>query len=221
MVNPVFFLKLRQILVLSGFVSQGKRMKKNQLGLESVSKKGWNWRMAAPWDPTSVFEFCYLEEEMKRSLPIVLEAEFRERLQRYFAHLIHLVDFCGLQNTWARLAHEWNQEGIPINRAWMGAALGGELAMAGIHEVAVELFSMKAGETLRLTPLHLWVIAESCRWMRLDLIPQCEASGGLSFSTPQELEKDLQIIAERFSEIDQVLEGEFDPYARIRLVKNN
>ncbi len=195
-------------------------MKKNQFGSESVSKKDWNWRIAAPWDPPSIYEFYYLEEEMKRAVPIVLESEFRERLQRYFAHLIHLVNFCGFQNTWARLAQEWSQEGIPINRAWMGAALGGELAMAGIQEVAADLFSMKAGETLCLTPLHLWVIAESCRWMRFDLIPQCEASGGLCFSTAQELEEDLQIIAERFSEIDQVLEGEFDPYARIRLIKS-
>lgn len=174
--------------------------------------------MAAPWDPKLLFEFNYLEKEMKRSVPMILEEELKAALHRYFAHLIHLVDFCGCQNTWARLAESWNQEGVPMNRAWMGAAIGGELAMAAIHELAVRVFSIRAGETLQVTPLHFWVIAESCRWMRLDLIPQCEQSGGLPFGNREEIEKDLQRIESHFCEVDEILEGEFNPYARIRVV---
>ncbi len=175
-----------------------------------------SWRIAAPWNPHLLFEFRYLEKEMKEPVPMAFEEELRKALHRYLAHLIHLVDYCGLQNTWARLAQEWNQEGVPLNRAWMGAALGGELVMAGIHQGAVHIFNSKEGESCGLSPLHFWAIAESCRWMQLDLIPQCEESGGVPFGNREEIEKDLEFVGKRLSEIDEILQGEFDPYARIR-----
>ncbi len=175
--------------------------------------------MAAPWDPELIYDFFYHEKEMSEGMPMILDERLKGALHRHLTNLIHLADFCGFQNTWARLAESWNQEGVPMGRAWMGAALGGQMAMAGLYEMAKIVFEAEVGDQIVLSPLHYWTITESCRWIQLDFIPQCEEGGGLPFGSRDEIESDLVIVNERFSPIDDVLQGEFEPYARIRLIK--
>jgi hypothetical protein len=186
----------------------------------NTSKTNWQWVMAAPWNPELLYEFSYEEIEIREGQGIFMEDPFRRALHRHLTQLIHLADFCGFHNTWARLAENWSREGIPMDQGWKGAAMGGQLAMAGLYQISEKIFKASAGESVELSPLHLWAIRESCRWMRLDFIPQCEEFGGVPFGSRNEIERDLEIVEERFSPVDEVLEGEFDPYARIRLVKN-
>lgn len=178
----------------------------------------WKWMMSAPWDAELLYEFRYQEIEIKQPQPFPVSPDFLPPLKRHLSLLLHLTEYCGFQNTWARLAKTWNQEGIPIQRAWMGAALGGQLALAGIHDIIPQIFSLEDRDHLSLSPLHFWALSESCIWIREDLIPQCEESGGLPFGECTLIHEDLEAIESRFSPIRDVLEGEFEPYARLRLV---
>lgn len=177
--------------------------------------------MSAPWDPELIYEFFYLENEMREAHPLALQEELQMILQRHLSLLIHLCEYCGFQNTWARLAEKWHSEGIPMNRAWMGAALGGQLALAGLHDLSSQLFHTKQIDSLSLTPLHFWALAESCEWLQEDFIPQCIESGGLHFGDLDQIQNDLKSIGDRFSPIREVLEGDLDPYSRLRLVHQN